>query len=464
MKGGMNMALFLLIILVAAEIGFVIFESVRKSPDRKTWTVRRLIVDAAQLVIFFIMVLLPGIDTSFRFKGLIILLIVRIVVAAIFALVNRNRTDAKKTGLKIFSLIVSVFLISNALIPAFLFNDYQGRPLTGPYTVAQCSCILVDQDRVETFENDGSKREVPAYFYMPAEAKDGEKFPLVVFSHGAFGYYQSNTSTYMELASHGYAVVSIEHPYHSFFTKDTDGKTIIVDTDFINNALNVNSETTSEEEIYKVTREWMEVRVGDMNFALDSLIAGADSNDISSYWFENDEAQKAVTDALSHIDTDKIGLMGHSMGGATSVEVGKLRNDIDAVIDIDGTMLGNMTGVENGKYIIDETTYTVPLFELMNAESHDELQELATMDYPYPNIAIKDTASTYYYTYVEGSLHMDYTDLPLFAPFLAKMLGSGDVDHAFMTDTVNSLEVQFFDCYLKGEGQFSVNESYPGVN
>ena len=59
---------------------------------------------------------------------------------------------------------------------------------------------------------------------------------------------------------------------------------------------------------------------------------------------------------------------------------------------------------------------------------------------------------------------MDYTDLPLFAPVLAKMLGSGDVDHGLGSDTVNAIEVEFFDCYLKGDGQFSVNESYRGVN
>ena len=156
--------------------------------------------------------------------------------------------------------------------------------------------------------------------------------------------------------------------------------------------------------------------------------------------------------------------MGHSMGGATAVEVGKIRDDIDAVIDIDGTILGNIKGVKDGKYIIDETPYKIPLFELENSDSYEGLQEIAKIDYPYPNITIKDTAEIYYYTYFEGSLHMDYTDLPLFSPFLAKMLGSGDVDHAYMSDTVNSLEVRFFDCYLKGEGQFTVNEYYPGVN
>jgi len=459
-----NMTLILLIILSAAEIGFLIYENIKKSSEHKTWTIRRLIVNAAQLAVFGIMLVLPGIDTGFRYKGLIILLVIRSITAAIFALAYRNKTDIKKNGRKVISLIVSVILIIVATLPAFLFTDYEGRPVTGSYTVAQCNCILVDDSRVEVFENDGSKREVPVYFFTPAEAKDGDKFPLVVFSHGAFGYYQSNASTYLELASNGYVVVSIEHPYHSFFTKDTSGKTITVDQNFISSCMNANAEITSEEDVYKMSGEWMKLRVADMNFALDALIAGADNNDTGCYWFENDASQKAVCDVLTHIDTDKIGLMGHSMGGATAVEVGKIRDDIDAVIDIDGTILGNMLGVKDGKYIIDETPYTVPLLEFENENSHWELKELEKIDYPYPNITIKNTAETYYCTYVEGTLHMDYTDLPLFSPFLAKLLGSGDVDHAFVSDTVNSLEVRFFDCYLKGEGQFTVNESYPGVN
>ena len=426
------MTVLLISILLLLELGFMVFELTRSSA-KKEWTTKRIILNAAQLVVFFLMVLLPGIDTSFRFTGLIIMLVLRIVVSGIFWLINRKSAKTKKKSAIVLGGLFGALLIATSAIPAFLFTDYEGRPVTGPYTVAQCKCILVDKNRIETFENDGSNREVPVYFFAPEEAKDGEKFPLVVFSHGAFGYYQSNASSYLELASNGYVVVSIEHPYHSFFTKDTEGKTVIVDRDFISSC---------------------------MNFALDSLITGADSGNLDGYWFENDASKESVTRMLSHIDTDKIGLMGHSMGGATAVEIGKIRDDIDCVIDIDGTMLANIKGVKDGKYIIDETPYTVPLFELENENSHWELQELAEMDYPYPNITIKDTAETYFCTYVEGTLHMDYTDLPLFSPFLAKMLGSGNVDHGFVSDTVNSLEVRFFDCYLKGEGSFSVNEHY----
>lgn len=44
------------------------------------------------------------------------------------------------------------------------------------------------------------------------------------------------------------------------------------------------------------------------------------------------------------VDEDKIGLMGHSMGGASSVQLGRERDDIDAVIDLEGTMAGEYVG------------------------------------------------------------------------------------------------------------------------
>ena len=455
------MAFLLLVLMGAAEIGFIVFDQVRGS-SKETWSKRRFIVNAGQALLFAVMMLLPGIDTSFRFTGLIIMLAARIMVAALSALINRKKTETKKTAGKIVSMILSIMLITGAMVPAFVFTDYDGLPLHGTYKVRKCNAILVDKNRKEQFENDGSDREVPVYFFYPEDAGDGEKFPLVVFSHGAFGYYQSNVSTYMELASRGYVVVSLEHPYHSFFTKDTDGRTIIVDQGFINSVMTTGQNGT-EEEIFKVSQEWMKLRVDDMNFALDELIKGAENNNLEDFWFADGGMREDTLEVLSHTDTSKIGLMGHSMGGATSVEVGKQRDDISAVIDIDGTMLGSITGAENGKFIVEDIDYDVPIFEIENMNAHKEAVEAEAIDYPYPNNMIRKNAETYFGTYFEGSLHMDYTDLPMFSPLLGKMLGSGDVDNSYIMDTVNSLAADFFDCYLKGEGQFSVNESYPGV-
>ena len=40
------------------------------------------------------------------------------------------------------------------------------------------------------------------------------------------------------------------------------------------------------------------------------------------------------------------------------------------------------------------------------------------------------------------------------------MLGSGERDTKETMTTVNALVLQFFNCYLKGEGVFTVNDTY----
>ncbi|MBR4759457.1 MAG: hypothetical protein IK078_04835, partial [Lachnospiraceae bacterium] len=203
------MTVFLLIVLLVMELGFMIFELSGKS-SKKTWTVKRIIINAAELAVFVMMALLPGIDFSFRFKGLMAILALRIVVSAIFLAANRKNDKDKKKVPIVLSALLSICMIATSLFPAFLFYDYQGLPLTGTYQVSQADAIMVDTSRIEQFEDDGSYREVPIYLFYP-EGTDA-KMPLIIFSHGAFGYYQSNESMYRELASHGFVVASIEHP------------------------------------------------------------------------------------------------------------------------------------------------------------------------------------------------------------------------------------------------------------
>ena len=56
--------------------------------------------------------------------------------------------------------------------------------------------------------------------------------------------------------------------------------------------------------------------------------------------------------------------------------------------------------------------------------------------------------------------HMDFTDLPLLSPTLGRMLGSGERSTEEIMTAVNSLVLQFFNCYLKGEGVFTVQDIY----
>ena len=440
------MALFLLIVLLITELGFGAFE-LSRSTSKSKWTPRRFMADAVQIVIFLVMVLLPGIDLGFRFKALFTVLVLRLITAGLFTLAYRRNDKTKKKSAIVLSALISVVLITVNMLPAFLFADYHGRPLTGEYEVKEDQMIMVDESRTETFENDGSYREVPVHFYYPdAPDKESHSMPLVIFSHGAFGYYQSNASTYMELASHGYVVASLDHPYHSFFTYDTDGKLVTVDPGFLQTAMYIggNDNQMSEEEVYEVTSEWMELREADMNFVIDELENGL---------FEQEWGRL--------MDTSRIGLMGHSLGGATAVTVGR-RADISAVIDIDGSMLGEQTGVSNGIPEVNAERYTTPILAIDNDEHHQSRIEASESGYVYSNNVILDNADEGFSTYFRGAAHMDLTDLPLFSPFLSGMLNTSEstVDHEECTDTLNRIVLDFFNCYLKGEGQFAVNESY----
>ena len=369
----------------------------------------------------------------------------------------------KKRKLVKIIIIVSVLIIIFALIPSLLFRKYNGRPLTGQYKPLTCAAILTDTSRVEQFEQDGSYREVPVHIFYPdgfENIKD-HTLPLVIFSHGAFGWYQSNMSAYQELASNGYVVVSIEHPYHSLFTHDTSGKLITADSRFLHDVMNISNssnEETEREEVFNIEREWIDLRTEDMEFALDMFKSAADEQDFSVWTFtEGDKAQFETAARL--IDTGKIGLMGHSLGGATAVTVGR-RDDVSAVIDIDGTMLGEQTGFNDGRYVINEEPYRKPLLVIDNEESHRECIELRKTGYDYANNVVLDNAENAYNTYFTGAGHMNYTDLPLISPFFAKMLGTGDINPEMCIDKLNRLILDFFNCHLKGQGEFSVQEYY----
>ena len=347
-----------------------------------------------------------------------------------------------------------------------MISDYNGLPTTGEYKVAEVSTIWTDASRTETFETDGSNREVPVHFWYPEDGKGGEKYPLVIFSHGAFGFYKSNFSTYEELASHGYVVCSLDHPYHSFFTRDTDGKLITVNQDFLNSVMYINEKDTPEEEIFETVSGWMKIRTGDMNFVLDT-IEGKCQEAVGNTEVNVDQADdsknldRATKDELEkmflQIDCDKIGVMGHSLGGATAVAMGRERDDIDAVIDLDGSMFSEQKEFKDGKYSFYDEPYPVPLLAIDNEEHHTQAEELGAL---YVNHEVVKNAVDGRETYFKGAGHMNFTDLPLCSEPLAAYLGTGSIDKTKCIEETNAIVLQYFDHYLKGKPELTIKKFY----
>lgn len=450
---------FLLLLFVLVEFALLVI-TFTKQKESKLWLRNRVIARVGEIVIFLLALLAPQVAWDFRFKTCFLMLVIRVVTALVGYVVKREKATGNKKKLgAVVNAVLGILVLTVSLVPAMLFTGYEGLETTGVYEVKETSAILVDESRTESFETDGSKREIPVHFYYPEIENGGENsFPLVLFSHGAFGYYQSNTSTYMELASNGYVVISLDHPYHSFFTEDTAGQLITVNPNFLQEVMYINQDGTPEEEIFELSSKWLEIRTADIKFVLDSVEEAKAKGACQAEWFINSEdSEQDILEVLAMADVEKIGLMGHSLGGAASVTVGREREDIDAVIDLDGTMLGEQLSYENGSYQYYEEAYPIPLFSIDNEEHYLQGD---TIDALYVNNVVLENALDSKHTYFVGSGHMNFTDLPLLSPVLASMLGTGTIDETECVKTMNEIILQYFDYYLKGEGEININECY----
>ena len=211
----------------------------------------------------------------------------------------------------------------------------------------------------------------------------------------------------------------------------------------------------------------MKVRTEDENFVVDTIKQAKENNKLNSAWVT--DSTDEILNVLSMTDTQKIGLLGHSMGGATAVSLGRQRDDIDAVIDLDGSMLTEIEDVENGEFKYIEEPYPVPVLDFRKECDYNEIEQMRAEgidenDYMYyiadVNDHVVENAKDGRTVVFKNAGHMDFTDLPMFSPFLGSMLGSGDVDNEEFMYTVNGIVLNWFDYYLKGEGSLNIEATY----
>ena len=432
------MGIITLVLLLALETIFLVW-SIKTKNNRKE---EKGIISIALLVLFGLLLITGVLEWSFRYAAILFVLVIQALVGAVI-LVRKKETEYR-LGKNILRFVRNCFIFTFALSLAILFPQYEQPKTTGGYEVAAAKYTWTDNSRVEEFSKSGENRALTVEFWYPENAD--KTYPLVVFSHGAFGFSGSNYSTFSELASNGYVVASIGHTYHAFYTMDTNGMLTTVDTDFINKAAEINAvhDTQHEEEIYNTTSKWMKLRTDDENFVLDRILAECENNSAAALF--------------SIINTGKIGLMGHSLGGASSAQIGRVRNDIDAVIVLDGTMLGEEVAFENNAVVLNDSPYPVPLLNVYAEDHYTNSKELVGDS--YNNFYATENAVCAYETVFKNAGHLNLTDLPLFSPLLARMLGVGTIDERYCIKTMNEVVLAFFDSYLKDAGAPKIKKEY----
>ena len=432
------MGIMALVVLLALETLFLVWSITTRNNHKE----EKGVISIALVALFGLLLISGVFEWSFRYAALLLVLVIQALVGIVIIMRKTEKEYRIKTTILRFIGNSAVFSV--ALFLAILCPQYEQPVITGNHEVATSKYTWTDNSRADEFSGSDEGRTLTVEFWYPENAD--QRYPLVVFSHGAFGFSGSNYSTFAELASNGYVVASIGHTNQAFYTMDTNGKLTIVDTDFINEAAQINAvqDATHEEEVYNTTKEWMKLRTADESFIIDTILSEC----------ENDEFDTL----FSIIDTGKIGLMGHSLGGAASAQIGRVCDDIDAVIVLDGTMLGEEVAFENNTVVLNDTPYPIPLLNVYAEDHYANSKEI--VGDAYNNFHATQNALCAYETVFQNAGHLNFTDLPLFSPALAKMLGVGTVDAKYCIETMNKVVLEFFDCYLKDAGEPNIEKEY----
>jgi len=258
------------------------------------------------------------------------------------------------------------------------------------------------------------------------------RFPVLVFSPSWTGGRIQNTFQAEELASHGFVVVGIDHPYGTHRTLFPDGRLI---KSVLRAWLDFSSDSKYQASL-RFVNDQLRVRTADVRFVLDTL----------ERWDRLDPGGLLT----AHLDTARVGIWGHSFGGAVAAEACRQDARFRAGADLDGALFGESAaaGVEQPFLVMSSEGLPPTTSELANS-SGPKHRELAFLDRDYRNI--RRSFATYggYFLRIQGASHMNFCDSPLYSP-LKRLTGAGPIDVGRAMRIINEYTLAFFNQHLNG--------------
>jgi dienelactone hydrolase len=357
---------------------------------------------------------------------------------------NRFWKIARSVGL--FILIVLTLSISLQLeLPA----------PSGPYTVGRTILRWVDSSRPEVLTDDPNDfREVMAFVWYPAVPGTGTKagyfpdlsvvskelvqsgevaawevfglrfirsknnldaepvknrgaFPVVLLSPGGGTEIEFYSSLASEIASRGYIVVGINHPYDVAAVELTNGSVAPYDkAQWLLDA--------KAHQIY--TAERIKVRTADVLFVLNQL---------------ETMNTKANNPFVGILDLNSVAVAGHSLGGITASEACKADARFKACINFDGLQAG-------GPFSTDPSAIP-PQQPFLFLTKESQLP---------PKLLQKfESTSRSYWVVIHGASHQSFSDGPVLQPSLLPLPNRAD---RLMT-LIQTYTLAFLDQTLKGQ-------------
>jgi predicted dienelactone hydrolase len=349
----------------------------------------------------------------------------------------------------------AIGLIGLALLLSIVVSVAARRSLpkpTGSFSVGRTSRIWVDSSRPEVLtSNLNDFRNVPVTIWYPAQAGAGTQapyfpgldrvaqnlaasgevtpvevfglrfiqsrerldapiasntktYPVIIFSPGNGTNIEFYAAIADELASYGYIVVGINHPYDVAAVALQDGSV----AQFAPGPIEIQAR-----QAWVAVR--VAVRVADVLFALHEL-----------------HALNAGDDRLfaGRLDLTRVAVMGHSLGGITAAEACRANPEFLACLNLDGLQRGGPFSTDN-----DPTPPNQP-FMMITKEAQLPPNFIASF---------KAIPSGSYLVVIHDAKHDSFTDGPLLIPALLPVPNEADQILAL----TRSYTLAFFNQTLK---------------
>jgi hypothetical protein len=263
-----------------------------------------------------------------------------------------------------------------------------------------------------------SVASIHAHAVADAPVSNGEAtYPVLIFEPGLGPTVSDYTTLLEDLASHGYIIIGVNPTYSASAVVLADGR--VVEQSAKGNI----PDNASVSETRQIAGQLVQIWAEDLRFAMD-------------------QAQRLNADPQSplagRMDLTRIGVFGHSFGGASAAEVCHLDIRCQAGADLDGYPYGDVvqTGLQQAFLFVWSA----------GNDSNDAHYRQALQDIN----AIYTRLGTGYQVTIQGARHFNFTDYAVeFSPAL-KLLGLlGSIDGERGLQISRAYVLAFFDTTLK---------------
>ncbi|KAK7193419.1 PAF acetylhydrolase [Paraphaeosphaeria sporulosa] len=152
--------------------------------------------------------------------------------------------------------------------------------------------------------------------------------PLVFLLHGLGGTRLLHSALAQELASEGFAVLTMDHTFESIAVEFPDGSVVP--------GLNASDPTITDPERLDPLHQ---IRIDDVRFAVSRLAS-------------KEVAAKVAPDASCGFNTSRVVALGHSFGGSASIQLLMLDSRFVGGLNLDGNQHGNISDAQQPAVLV----------------------------------------------------------------------------------------------------------------